>query len=145
MAAEQLPDQAIVTAFFDQLDGDAAIIWTVYKRRVPKNTDTPYIYIGAIVVTEESNKTSWGNNSVITIHCYSSRPYRTEVNNMMNLTLESLTGSFPLAIAGFHSVNVRLDNSLVLYSTDEASSENEGQEIWHGVLRIRVITTGPNR
>ena len=145
MAGHTSPNKAIRNAVKILLDGHATITETVYKTVVNPNTPMPYFAIGLINNNDESNKTSWGDRSTITIHAWSALALADECEDMIDNAKEALTEDVHFAIAGFNHAATIVTNQLTFPSVDSFGGSDVNQEAWHGILDVLIITTGNER
>ena len=139
MAGHTLPTAAIRDALYTNintaLSGVTGI--TVTKKRVDEDTACPYVYIGEFTNIFFGNKTSFGNETTATIHFHSDHKTSDECHSMVSAALASVTGTNEPDAVGFNDFDYELDSENVIFDTNEKT--------WHGILTLRILSTGNNR
>lgn len=141
MAGHTLPDNKIKTEIKSRIDaaaltdgsGDAV---TVFIDFVEDNTVLDYFVVRKSADSLITNKQSWGNDQIYIIDMYTAVSTSSKIDSYLSDTLEVLTESV-WTIAGFNWLIALLDGSFSFRDPD--------REATHGVLMIRVMSTGNER
>jgi N-acetyl-beta-hexosaminidase len=113
-------------AIYDRFKNDSTITVNVYDE-VDETATLPYITIGEDTVTDFSTKDYTGENTTVTLHCFSNYEGKKEAKQLLDLMLRSLTKT-PLTVVGFSVEDLQREFLTVI---------NE-QGIYHGIMRIRL-------
>lgn len=121
-------------ALFQRFTNDAALSSKVGGRiydAVPENTPYPYVNIGEPTNRPFDTKSSFGENIVLSIHCWSAYQGKKEAFEILNLILQSLSGP-PLQIGGgFKLQDFKREQMNVIIDIDGKTK--------HGILEIRFF------
>lgn len=135
MPGQTLPNSAIMTGMKTVIDA-ASLGVTTFKTAVPPATDFPYIVIDEVGGALISDKDTWGNSQIYTVHVWSKARDRVQVQTLMSGTLEALTDG-SMVVVGFNFIQILLDSDNVIRDPEESA--------FHGILSMRVETYGNNR
>lgn len=96
---------------------------------VEKDTPYPYVTIGEPQATPFETKTSFGEQVVVVLHCWSQYDGKKEAYEILNFMLRALTKS-PLMIEGdFTLFGMKLEQMTVINDIDDVTK--------HGIMRVR--------
>ncbi|MGG3625532.1 DUF3168 domain-containing protein [Bacillus gobiensis] len=118
-------------ALFQRFTNDAALSSKVSGRiydAVPENTPYPYVTIGEPTNTPFDTKTSFGENTILSVHCWSSYSGKKEAYEILNLILQSLSRPLELG-GGFKLQDFRREQMNVIIDIDGKTK--------HGILELR--------
>lgn len=143
MAGMKLPDEAFKDRIKAVIEAFSGVDWTVYKKRPPDNTQMPYATIGSLIHLPFWNKSTWGSEGEVTVNNWSKLALDTQINDMNDKTVESLTENYPLTVAGFNCYRFRCSQFWTVRTEDESISTNRNQQAWHGIMRFsfRISST----
>ncbi|MGG3662519.1 DUF3168 domain-containing protein [Bacillus gobiensis] len=118
-------------ALFQRFTNDASLSSKVGGRiydAVPENTPYPYVTIGEPTDTPFDTKSSYGENIILSVHCWSSYNGKKEAYEVLNLILHSLSRPLELG-GGFKLQDFRREQMNVIIDIDGKTK--------HGILELR--------
>ena len=129
------PAADLQKAVFEALTGDAGLVALLGGPRVfdhaPADAAFPYVTFGRTSIYDWSTGTESGTEQLFTIHIWSKAKGKKETLDIMELARARLDQA-PLALAGHHLVNFRLEFAEARHDDDLA--------LHHGLLRFRAVT-----
>lgn len=118
-------------SLFARLSGDERLsskVTGVYDY-VDENTPYPYVTIGDPVVVPFSTKTSKGEETTVTIHCFSDYKGKKEAYEILTLILQSISREL-LTVNGFTLFRMELERMTVFPDINN--------EVYHGIVTFKI-------
>ena len=97
--------------------------------RVSPDCSFPFFVIGDDSAIDDGTKTKDGQQFTAQVHAYSRYRGRKEVKEM-NAAARGKLHQQPLAVAGFHVIEIECDDQRVLADPEP--------DTWHGITRYRI-------
>lgn len=129
--SERLPLNSLQKGIYGRLTDVSAGISTTVFDEVPEGTALPYVEIGSCSVSLDLEKIS---EATTTLHAFSDSAGNKACNDILEASIESLTGSALTLDESFTQALCRLEMAEIFkeYHAD-------GKLVRHGVLRLRWI------
>lgn len=124
----------IQRAIYGVLSGDATLgvlVSGVYDD-VPEDAAFPYVVLGESMETPRNSHSSFGRETVVTLHVWSKQAGFTEANAVLE-ELVALLDHQPLSIVNHHHISTRFEYSQTLRDPDPT--------IRHVPARFRIVTS----
>lgn len=97
--------------------------------KVEEGTPYPYVTIGEPIVNPLETKSSYGEDIVIVLHCWSQYSGKKEAYEILDLMLQAITKE-PFTIEGFSLIRVKIEPNMQVITDIDGVTK-------HGILRVR--------